>query len=607
MLRVNGRRTSPAAAPATTPTNGATADAPATSGPLGNEPPPRDLLPDRFPDLEPALGTLVTLGVIDDLQRSAVGERARRSGTSASAAVLELGLSDDRSLASALARHAGTDPVDLRRQPVDSTAAELIGSDRSRRLDVLAFASGDDGIQVAALDPGDPRLAPVLAELGARGDVTVRVAPADELRTVINQTFRRLIDVDALVGEFNRTEVLHPEPVVTGVDDQHDVPIIQLVERIIAQAMFDRSSDVHIESVDGVCRVRYRIDGALTEVLRLPLRMAAPIVSRIKILADMSIVERRRPQDGQFTMLVDGKPLDVRVATSSTIWGEKAVLRLLGQDRRVLRLAELGMPPATEARFARLARSAHGMLICSGPTGSGKTTTLYSAIGRIDAEELNITTIEDPVESVLAGINQIQISEAAGLTFAVGLRSILRQDPDVLLVGEMRDAETTRIAVEAALTGHLVLSSTHATDAAAALVRMADMGIERFRIASSVIGVVGQRLVRRVCRSCTVDQTPSQEDLDAFVRQGGDADLRFQVGEGCTLCNGSGYHGRVGIFEILEMDDDLRDLLLAGRPTRELRAQAASAGMLTLADGAADLVAAGTTSLSEFLRNVSVH
>jgi type IV pilus assembly protein PilB len=545
--------------------------------------------------------------VIDELQQTAVAERARRSSTSAAAAVLELGLIEDRALAAALAGPEHTPIIDLRNQQVDAKAAELIGAERSRLLDVLAYAADDDGVRVAALDPGDPRLAPVLADLAARGPVTVGIGVADELRTVVNQTFRRLIDVDALVGEFNRTEVQHPEPVTAGVEDQHDVPVVQLVERIIAQAMFDRSSDVHIESVDGVCRVRYRIDGALTEVLRLPLRMAAPIVSRIKILADMSIVERRRPQDGQFTMLVDGKPLDVRVATSSTIWGEKAVLRLLGHDRRVLRLADLGMPPATEARFARLARSAHGMLICSGPTGSGKTTTLYSAIGRIDATELNITTIEDPVESVLAGINQIQISEPAGLTFAVGLRSILRQDPDVILVGEMRDAETTRIAVEAALTGHLVLSSTHATDAAAALVRMADMGIERFRIASSVIGVVGQRLVRRVCRACAVEQTPDQEDLDAFVRQGGDPDLSFQVGEGCSLCSGSGYHGRVGIFEILEMDDELRDLLVAGRPARELRAQAAAAGMLTLADGATDLVASGTTSLAEFLRKVSVH
>jgi len=281
-----------------------------------------------------------------------------------------------------------------------------------------------------------------------------------------------------------------------------DAPIIQLVNRLITQAHRDRASDIHIEPTDGRLRVRYRVDGALREVLSLPLTVGPELVSRLKVMADMDIVERRRPQDGQFQVSVDGHGIDVRVATGATIWGETAVLRLLDKSRSLKALAELGMPDETTARYLNIIHRPYGIIVCSGPTGAGKTTTLYATLAEINRDELNVMTIEDPVEYVFPAANQMQINLQADITFASGLKAILRQDPDVILVGEIRDHETARIATQASLTGHLVMSSIHATDATSALYRFIDMGIEPFLVASSRVGVVGQRLVRRVCISC---------------------------------------------------------------------------------------------------------
>ncbi len=286
-----------------------------------------------------------------------------------------------------------------------------------------------------------------------------------------------------------------------------DAPVVQVVGRILTQAMRDRASDVHIEPSELGIRVRYRIDGALKEVLTLPSSMGVGLISRIKIMAGMNIVERRRPQDGQLRTEIDGKEVDVRVATVATIWGEKCVMRLLDRTRSVLRLSELGMPKEAADTYSAFVRAPFGMVLCAGPTGSGKTTTLYATLTEIADGARNVMTIEDPVEYVFPSINQIQTNEQAGLTFATGLRSILRQDPDVILVGEIRDVETARIAVQSALTGHFVLSSLHATDSVSALHRFLDMGIESFLVASSVIGIVGQRLVRRICPSCKVAYT----------------------------------------------------------------------------------------------------
>ncbi|MFI5564267.1 GspE/PulE family protein [Amycolatopsis japonica] len=384
-----------------------------------------------------------------------------------------------------------------------------------------------------------------------------------------------------------------------------DAPVVQVVTQIITQALRDRASDVHIEPRADRLRIRYRIDGVLHDVLDLPGSMGPAVVSRIKILGGMNIVERRRPQDGQIGMEVEGRAVDIRVSTTSVVGGEKVVLRLLDKSRPLLGLPQLGMPDEMAERYSTLLRSPYGMVICGGPTGSGKTTTLYGSLGELDRPERNIMTIEDPVEYTVSSINQIQINEPAGVTFAGGLKSILRQDPDVILVGEVRDAETARIAVQSALTGHFVLSSLHATDAAAALHRLLDMGIEPFLVASSVTAVVSQRLVRRICPDCREYYDPSPEELAFLAALGhrGSAGGLLR-GAGCDSCARTGFLDRIGVYELLPVTDGIRELVLRRAPHGEIHERARRDGMRTLYDEALRLVAAGVTTPAEVLRTI---
>jgi type IV pilus assembly protein PilB len=411
--------------------------------------------------------------------------------------------------------------------------------------------------------------------------------------------------ITGLVEQFRVAESSRQVADTAGQDTTAvSAPVVQIVTLLIGQAVRDRASDVHIEPTEDSVRVRFRIDGALTETAALPAAMGPALVSRLKIMAGMNIVERRRAQDGQIATEVDGQPVDVRVSTVATIWGEKAVLRLLDRSRTLYRLGELGMASDVHERFSRLVRAPYGMVICAGPTGSGKTTTLYATLSEISDSERNVMTIEDPVEYVFPAINQIQINEQAGLTFADGLRSIMRQDPDIILVGEIRDVETARIAVQSALTGHLVMTSLHATDAASALQRFVDMGVEPFLLASTVLGVVSQRLVRRICPHCRVRANPSAEEL-AFFRAsgGGDKDV-FWRGEGCGACANTGYHQRVGVFEVLHMTDAVRHALLRSTELDPLRAAAEADGMRTLRAEGIRLVTQDVTTIPEMMRSI---
>jgi type IV pilus assembly protein PilB len=318
----------------------------------------------------------------------------------------------------------------------------------------------------------------------------------------------------------------------------------------------------------------------------------------------MNIVERRRPQDGQLTADLDGKTVDVRVSTVATIWGEKCVLRLLDKTRQVLKLDDLGMPRETHRQFSRMVRAPFGMVLCAGPTGSGKTTTLYATLSEINEAYRNIMTIEDPVEYVFPSINQIQTNEQAGLTFATGLRSILRQDPDVILVGEIRDVETARIAVQSALSGHFVLSSLHATDSVSALHRFLDMGIESFLISSSVVGIVGQRLVRRSCPSCKAPYEPTEEERAFYDQSGGPPKDVFYQGEGCNFCADTGYLDRIGVFELLRITPEMKRLIVGWATQEELRRLAQQQGMRTLREEAVDLIARDVTTIAEVIRSI---
>jgi type IV pilus assembly protein PilB len=415
-------------------------------------------------------------------------------------------------------------------------------------------------------------------------------------------------DIDRLVKSFETTneqrQILSAQREIGEGTGGDAAPVVQVVNRIVAQAMRDRASDVHIEPMDDRVRVRFRIDGTLVEIFSLPAGIQSSLVSRLKILADMNIVERRRPQDGQFSLTVDGKDLDVRMSTLPMVFGEKVVLRLLDKSRSMIGLSSLGFPRDTYEDFSQMAHSPFGMVLCAGPTGAGKTTTLYATLQEINSTGKNVTTIEDPVEYVFPGINQIQTNDQAGLTFASGLRAILRQDPDVVLVGEIRDVETARIGIQAALTGHLVLSSLHGTDAVAALHRFLDMGIESFLIASSVIGVVSQRLLRRMCQHCKAPYKPSSEEVAFYERNGGYPKSEFFQGAGCEQCAGTGYRDRIGIYELLRITPELRRLIVGWATQDELRKLAVTQGMRTLAMEAISLVDKDVTTIAEVVRTL---
>ncbi len=509
-------------------------------------------------------------------------------------------------LLEALAEQLDLTVVDLGERAPDENAIAHMSEDDARRLVALPLRESNGVYEVVVADPVAPELTERLREI-LGGSVHLVLAPASDIGRAIERSYRATARVGDVVRAFEelKSARTQEEQVERPVVDAN-APIVQVVDVILQQAVRDRASDVHIEPRADRVRIRNRIDGALHEVVSLPAEMAPSLVSRIKIMAEMNIVERRRPQDGQFAVTVEGRDLDVRVSTTSTVFGEKAVLRLLDKSRAMLQLGQLGMPKATEARFKELVRSPYGMVICAGPTGSGKTTTLYATLSEISRDDINITTIEDPVEYVFEDITQIQINEQAGITFADGLRSILRQDPDAILVGEIRDVETARIAVQSALTGHFVMSSLHATDSVAALHRFLDMGIEPFLIASSLLGVVAQRLVRRVCPHCVMPYEPTIEELAFYERAGGPPRASFAKGSGCNFCSHTGYLDRIGVFEVLQITEHVRRLILENAPNDELRSVAYKQGMRTLANEAATLAAAGVTTIDEILRTMFV-
>jgi type IV pilus assembly protein PilB len=520
--------------------------------------------------------------------------------------LVERGNLDERDLARTLAMQQSLDYVDLRQVTPDPEATALLDEETARALVAVPISLDLDRVVVAIADVGDDVLDKLAAAI--HRPVTLAVAAPSDIMRAIGNSYRALSGIGAQVQAFEARDSLRKDAArIETVIANDDAPVVQVVQKLITQGLRDRASDIHIEPQEDRVRVRYRIDGALHDVLSLPGSMGPAIVSRIKILGGMNIVERRRSQDGQIALEIEGRALDVRVATTATIWGEKVVLRLLDKSRPLFRLADLGMPEDTAYRYSQLLRAPYGMVICAGPTGSGKTTTLYGSLTEINSPDRNIMTIEDPVEYTFPSINQIQINEQAGVTFAGGLKSILRQDPDVILVGEVRDVETARIAVQSALTGHFVLSSVHATDSVSALHRLLDMGIETFLVASSVTAVVAQRLVRRVCTYCRVPYQPAAEELAFLDAVGGCVPERgFVHGAGCNFCAQTGYLDRIGVYELLTVTDAMRELILDRASHDDLRKVARAEGMRVLQEEALRLVGAQITTLAEVLRSIYV-
>ena len=504
----------------------------------------------------------------------------------------------------ALAAATGLQAVDTKGIVVSAEVKGLLPEPLVRQHNAVAVAEENGTVIVLLTDPAPARRAAIEAEL--KRPVKYFIADPATVHTFIDTMYRADADIHRLVASLDVSDDLArtaAQAAEVRLDDQ--APVIQLVNRIVSQAMRDRASDIHIEPLDDSVRVRFRIDGHLVETFSLPQGVHAALTSRLKIMSGMNIVEKRRPQDGQFSTTIDGKDVDVRVASVATVFGEKIVMRILDKSRSMIGLGELGFPRETYLHYSKMIHSPFGMVICAGPTGAGKTTTLYASLLEVNSSGKNITTVEDPVEYVFPGINQIQTNDQAGLTFATGLKAILRQDPDVILVGEIRDADTARIAVQSALTGHLVLSSLHGTDSVAALHRFLDMGIEAFLIASSVVGVIGQRLLRRVCDSCKEPYTPGADELAVFRQHsGGSEKSTFYRGAGCNFCAGTGYRDRIGVYELLRITPELRRLIVGWATTEELRRLAVAQGMRTMLREAMALVENDVTTIPEVVRTL---
>ena len=560
--------------------------------------------PTRDEDDERLARVLVAAGRVQPYQIDAA-RVAEGDGTLAEKLIATGTVTED-ALARLLADHYQVGVLDFREVTPDPDATALLSAHHARTLRALPIASDDDTVTVAVVDPSPERLAAVSAAIGR--PVRPGVTTHRDLDRALDTVYRATKDVTSQVRAFEARDQLRSEASkLERASANEEAPVVRVVQMVITQALRDRASDVHIEPSGNRIRVRFRIDGALTDVLDLPGSIGPALVSRVKILGGMNIVERRRPQDGQISMDVEGRAVDIRVATTAVVGGEKVVMRLLDKSRPLFKLEQLGMPGDTADAFSTLIHSPYGMVICAGPTGGGKTTTLYASIGELDTPERNIMTIEDPVEYTFDSINQIQINEQAGITFAGGLKSILRQDPDVILVGEVRDVDTARIAVQSALTGHLVLSSLHATEAVSALYRLLDMGIESFLIASSVTAVVAQRLVRRSCTSCLESYEPSPEEL-GFLRSFGGSEPAsgFVRGTGCHFCAHTGYLDRIGVYELLTVTDDVRELIIDHAPHDQMRKLARTQGMRTLQEQGVRLVADGTTTAAEVMRSIYV-
>ena len=541
------------------------------------------------------------LGYVSAERVTAAVEEAKSAGRTPEEILVDAGDLTSEQLARAIAERFGLDFVDLTIFKTDPGALNLVTAQAAKRYNAAPIGFDESGkrLLVAMADPSN-----VLAlddlKLMTGHAITRVVAAPDDLAAVIARMSR--LD-DAVAEAIDDLEDEDDLASLTEVrESADDAPVIKLVNSLIAQAVEEGASDVHFEPMESRdMRVRYRIDGVLRETTQIPKRMNAGVVSRVKIMADLDIAERRLPQDGRVSLRVDGHAVDIRIVTMPGVWGEGIVMRLLDKEQVLLSMDTLGISGDSQTRFNYAIRQSYGAILVTGPTGSGKSTTLYAALNAINSPEKNILTIEDPVEYQLAGINQIQVNLKAGLGFAQGLRSMLRADPDIIMVGEIRDAETARIAVESALTGHLVLSTLHTNDAPSAITRLTEMGIEPFLTASAVDCIVAQRLARKLCTHCKKKAVLSQASL-AAAGFPADADIEAYEPGGCARCNSSGYKGRVGVYEVMTLSEEIRAMTIERTSADVVRDIALSQGMTPLRVDGLNKVKEGLTSIAEIAR-----
>ena len=524
---------------------------------------------------------------------------ARQTGRPTGETLVESGALDTEQLARALAERNGLPYVDLNVFETDMGAANLISAREARRCLGIPVKFVDEGTVLVAT--ANPANLVGFDDIAMMTGYAVRVAVASP--QAIEGLISQLSDLNESVAEIEEEDLLDDDQEqVDLLESAGDAPVIKLVHSVIADAVERGASDIHFEPTDGDMRVRLRVDGVVLDTTTVPRRMAAGVISRAKIMAELDIAERRLPQDGRVSLNVGGHQIDIRVATLPVMRGEAVVMRILDKGRLALELDQLGMEPSDRDLIRGALNRIHGSVLVTGPTGAGKTTTLYAALSEVNSPDRTLIAIEDPVEYELAGIKQVQVSTKTGLSFAAGLRSMLRADPDVIMVGEIRDRETAQISIESALTGHLVLSTLHTNDAPMAPARLIEMGIEPFLVASGIECVVAQRLARRLCEACKQPVEVSGADLRESGFAATEETLLTHEPSGCLRCKGTGYRGRVGIYEVMTMSDEVRALILRRESSEAIAAAAVAGGMRRLRDDGLEKVRAGVTSIPELLR-----
>ncbi len=552
---------------------------------------------------------LVEAGVITNDQLMEALGKQKESGKRLGELLVDLRFTDEMEIAEAMAQQMKIPVAKIREAKLAPEVIALLPENAVRKYHVVPFQLDENNpniLWVAMSDPLDIIAADDLSII-TNMQIEVMAAAASDVTYAIekyygNEQSAKLADSFAQ-ERMEKDKKLKGDKEDEGNDEVDNSPIVLLVNKIIEQAVNERASDIHIEALEDEVRIRYRIDGAMQEIMRYPKDLQSAIVARIKIVSGMNISEKRAPQDGRMTLLFNRVEYDLRVSSLPTTFGEKVVMRIASKSGLNKEKSELGFQEEELKRFDGILKHPHGIILVTGPTGSGKSTTLYTVLNELNGGEVNIITVEDPVEADVDGINQVQVNEKAGLTFASALRSILRQDPDIIMIGEIRDEETASIAVKAAITGHLVVSTLHTNSAASTVTRLEDMGIEPYMVADSVVGIIAQRLVRRICPKCRVEKELTDTDKLRLHLRGDSNPLIYEPSEnGCAYCNNSGYRGRIGVYEIMPITPALREVISRGGGAEEIQNIALKEGLTTLRLGAAKLVLKGVTSIAEVER-----
>ncbi len=545
---------------------------------------------------------LLDSGLVTQQQLAEAYEEHQRAGRALGRVLVEKGVLTESQLVAALAQQIGLKFVDLSDYPVDGAAIASVPPAVCRRYNALPIGYEDGRLLVAMSDPAN-----VFAIDDIRSITGAEVKPVVATKSDVTGAINRFHRVDGDLDDLTMSMESEEDDELSNIKEVvEDAPIVKFVNLLITQAIQDRASDIHIEPTERDLRVRFRIDGVLHEIMRSPKNIQSGVISRLKIMAEINIAERRIPQDGRLSVNANGKKIDLRVATLPTVWGEKVVMRVLDNSTAMLKLSDLGFSDDNYDRYSLSFTKPYGMILVTGPTGSGKSTTLYATLNIVSKPEINVITVEDPVEYRIPGINQVQTNSKAGLTFASALRSILRSDPDVVLIGEIRDHETSQIAIEAALTGHLVLSTLHTNDAPSAITRLTEMGVEPFLVGSALDCVLAQRLARRLCSKCKESYTPEPDALVSARfpwHDGMELPTLFRA-VGCSACAKTGYRGRLALHEVMPVTEDIERLTVERASAVEIGRVARDQGMATLRDDGMAKVMAGVTTLEEILRVV---